>query len=588
MAFLIALAVFGTALHVIRPQANGDEPHYVVMAISIASDQDLDLADEYDDPATMQEVYGVNSLGPQADRYPGGHGFVSIHPPGLPLLLAPVAAVTHDAFWMRLEIVIIGAIGAALLMALLARLPIRDERARWLAWAAIVLSAPIVVYSTALYPEVPGITVLLGAVVLLSRREVTPWQLAGASLLAAFLPWLNVRFAAFTLVLAAVMVWRAWHARRRALALTASLAPLVASALLFAGAYDYWYGSPWPDAPYALSTSKRNWLGLYRFGVGGLLSAQYGWLPNAPVQLCGVVAIGLLVRRLPLPALAGVAAAVLYLVVIATSGVGFPGSSFAGRLWVILMPLSAFPLLVLLATQRRWWAWGPFAALGLLTLALTGQALADAANPATGSARARYDRLWPNFDPLHMDAPQAWAPTAAELQHPTARLVAGGAPTQEDNGILVAPRGRAGVIAAGTTQSLSPSAVQTGILLRAGEPATGVLAVIEVRDRDHALLEAHPVLARALPPQTGWRSIQLVVDTAQAGPLTYTVRTTGRATLWASAPRIGTMPSATWLGSSGARDVGKTLAWIAALVAVGVALVALDRRSPRERWTVSP
>ena len=65
-AFAIALAVFGAALVLIVPAPNGDEPHYVVEAVSIARDLDRDLANQYDDPFLMQEVYGVTSLEPHA------------------------------------------------------------------------------------------------------------------------------------------------------------------------------------------------------------------------------------------------------------------------------------------------------------------------------------------------------------------------------------------------------------------------------------------------------------------------------------------------------------------------------------------
>ncbi|HWV86047.1 MAG TPA: hypothetical protein VNZ62_11435, partial [Capillimicrobium sp.] len=45
-AFAIALAVFGAALVLILPSPNGDEPHYVLEAVSIARDLDRDLTNE--------------------------------------------------------------------------------------------------------------------------------------------------------------------------------------------------------------------------------------------------------------------------------------------------------------------------------------------------------------------------------------------------------------------------------------------------------------------------------------------------------------------------------------------------------------
>jgi hypothetical protein len=214
-AFVASLIAFLAALAILSPGTNGDEPHYVLQAVSIARDLDLDMADEYDDPALIQQAYGAPSVEPDAFAFPGGHGLASVHTAGLPLLLAPVAAVTVDTHLMRMEMALIAAIGAALLMALLQRLAIGSPVARWLAWAAVVLSAPVVVYAVSLYPEVPGMTMLLGAVLLLARGRPGPWALGAASVLAAYLPWLNVRFVALTAVLALVALWHAWRSPRR-------------------------------------------------------------------------------------------------------------------------------------------------------------------------------------------------------------------------------------------------------------------------------------------------------------------------------------------------------------------------------------
>jgi hypothetical protein len=571
-AFVASLIAFLAALAILSPGTNGDEPHYVLEAVSIARDFDLDMTDEYDDPALIEQAYGVPSVEPDAFAFPGGHGLASVHTAGLPLLLAPVAAVTVDTHLMRMEMALIAAIGAALLMALLQRLAIGSPVARWLAWAAVVLSAPVVVYAVSLYPEVPGMTMLLGAVLLLARGRPGPWALGAASVLAAYLPWLNVRFVALTAVLALVALWHAWRSPRRAIALAAVIVPLAVSALAMAGLFDYLYGSPSLSAPYALSTSSRTWSGVYRFGLGGLFSSQYGWLPSAPVQILGVVAIGLLVRRLGRPALVG---ALGYVLVVAGAGVGFPGSTFGGRLFVVLMPLVAIPLLVFLATQRRWWAWGTFALLSAVTLLFTVDALTG---DSGGTLRARYDRLWPNFDARHQAAAQRWQPTVEDLRHPAARLVHPGAPTQETDAALLAPAGRPGVVLAGATPPLLGSAVDTGVLLRTDTETQRLLARIEVRDPTGRLVRSIPVRGRALPPSVGWRSIQFGFHTDRDGPLSYRLITTGAAPLWASAPRLATNPAATLRNASGNRAPGRTIVWIAVLVAWGAALVVYDRR----------
>lgn len=576
-AFLIALVVFGAALVALEPVSTGDEPHYVIEAVSLARDQDRDLANQYDDPALMSQVYGAPTLEPQAYHYPGGRGLVSVHPPGLSVLLAPVAAITTTHFWMRVEIAVIGAIGALLLLVLLERVPIGTPLTRWLAWAAVVLSAPFVVYATALFPEMPGVTLTLAAAVLLTGRRPGPAALAAASTCACLLPWLNVRFLPLTFVAVAVAAWRAWEAPRRRPALAAVLAPALVLGITFAAGFAYWYGSPWPSAPYATISGATSLDGAYRIGFGGLFSADVGWLPWAPVQLLALVAIGLAVRRLGRPALIGVVAAAVYLAAVALSGVGFTGTAFAGRLLVVLIPLAAVPLLVLLATQRRWLVWAPFVLLGLVSLALT----ASTVTGQTPSVLDRYERMWPSYQAVYQPD-QSWTGTVTQLGHDVGRVADAGSSVIADGGpVLIAPRGTIGVLERGTTPILAASTFTAAVQLRADAATTARVARIEVRDDRGTLLTWQDVLGRAVPPQLSYRTFQLGFSSDRASRLTFTVRTTGAVGLAAGPPSIVNHPGGTLVGSHGVPDVGATLVLLAVLGLLGVALVAYDRNAGR-------
>jgi hypothetical protein len=582
-AFVVALLVYGLAFALIQPNPNGDEPHYVVEAVSIARDGDVDLANQYDDAQLMQQVYGATSLEPQAFRFPGGHGLASVHTPGLPLLLAPVAAVTTAHKWMRLEMVVIAALGAALLMALLARVPFGGALLRWLVWAPLVFSAPVVVYASAIYPELPGLTLLLAAAVLLARERPGLWALAGASASAGGLAWVNVRFTSLAIAIAAIAVWRAWSHPRRAAAVACALGPVVALGLALAIGFAYWYGSPWPDAPYALSTSQRSWSGVYRFGVGAILARGYGVLPQVPLVLLGIAGIGVLVRRLGRPAWVGVAAVAFYLLVIGASGVGFPGSSFPGRLMVVLVPLAAVPLLVLLAVQRRWWVWGPAVLLAVVGLWLTATTISDHADPpAAGTLAGRYLSHWPTYAPKYETAPAHWAGDVRTLDHDIGRVVRDAPPGIQPPLALAAPAGASGTLLQGRTQPMAASAFTGGVLLRALTATDApALARLEIRDSGGKVVAAQTITPRALPPQVGWRSFPLGFHTADAGPLTLSVRTTGAVALRATAPSITNNPGATLLGSGGFNDVGATIGLIVVVVAAGLGFVLYDRRAGR-------
>jgi len=581
-AFAVALVVFGAALVLISPSPDGDEPHYVLEAISLARDFDRDLADEYDDPYLTREIYGPTTLSPHAYHYPGGHGLVSVHAPGLPLLLAPVAAVTTNHAWMRVEIVVISAIGAMLLLVLLDRVPFGTPRLRWLAWLTVVLAAPIVVYATALFPEMPAVAASLGAAVLLTRARPGPWALAGAATLAGLLPWLNGRFLPITAGLAVIGLWRAWQHPRRAIALAGAIVPLAVLGLAYAIGFQHWYGSPWPSAPYALSTSEGSLETTYRLGLGVLFSGQYGWFPHVPVHLLGAVALGVLVTRMRRPALIGLVIAAMYLAAVAASGVGFPGHSFPGRLVVVLIPLAAIPILVLLATQPRWWVWTAFALLGVVSLVFTVSAVRHDGRAnfvVDDSLEGRYDRAWPSYEPRSRAPQETWTGEPAQLEHDVGEVRRETPPGSEAPGVLAAPYGEDGLLEEGTTPPMPASAVTAAVQLRAEQPPTGDVARIEVRDDRGELVAERDVPARALPPEIGWRVFLLPFHTDHDGPLTFTLRTTGNVALLAGPPVVVSDPTSTLRGEKGVRDVAKTVALIAVLVLVAVALVLYDRRT---------
>ena len=90
-AFLLHLLPFA-----VRPALiGGDEPHYALIAHSIATDFDLSLRDEYEDVERGSPAAGRKRRGETLERHVRtvGGAEVPAHPVGLPLLLAPVAAL---------------------------------------------------------------------------------------------------------------------------------------------------------------------------------------------------------------------------------------------------------------------------------------------------------------------------------------------------------------------------------------------------------------------------------------------------------------------------------------------------------------
>jgi hypothetical protein len=389
LAFLGAAAGVGVpATH--GTQTTADEPQYLLTAISLAEDRDLDIADEL--AAGRWRAFHALPLPEQTEPLPSGRR-LSPHDPLLPLLLAaPVAAG--------------GWVGAKLAMAALA-----GVLAGLLLWTAVrrfgvpvgsalpvvavfALSPPLAVYGSQLYPELPAALAVVAAVAALTapgppanaaapRPAATsaprqspnggapapappgpaappgrggPLAHAGAPGPAAVvvvgvavvaLPWLAVKYVPVAAVIALLAVWRLLGAgaRRRALALAAGLA---AAGMAFVVLHRWWYGG-W--TPYATGDhfvggeltavgSDPDYLGRSRRLLGLATDRGFGVAAWQPAFLLAVPALATLARRrhagwaaLALPLAAGWLVATF--VALTMHGWWFPG-----RQVVAVLPLA--------------------------------------------------------------------------------------------------------------------------------------------------------------------------------------------------------------------------------------------------------
>jgi hypothetical protein len=93
---LILLFVLHAAPWLVRPfLIGGDEPHYALMAHSIAVDHDIDLTEDYLRVAEGSKAAGSKRAGTELDphlRFVGDREVFS-HPLGLPVLAAPLIAL---------------------------------------------------------------------------------------------------------------------------------------------------------------------------------------------------------------------------------------------------------------------------------------------------------------------------------------------------------------------------------------------------------------------------------------------------------------------------------------------------------------
>lgn len=356
-------------------RVTGDEPHYLLTALSLGTDGNLDVSDEIAERA-YAPFHEVN-LDPQAEPWPDGR-LVSPHDPLLPLLLAaPMAAGGWLAAKMSLALLAAALAAATLLLAVRAG---ASPRSAPIVVGLFAASAPLAVYGQQVYPEVPAaLAVTLGALALFG--ELDRKKLALVTIAVIALPWLSIKFVPIAAVLAAVAMLRAWRegARGSATVMTvvfglAGIFFLVAHLEWYGGLTPYASGDHFVDGEFTVVGSDPNYLGRSRRLIGLLIDDTFGLIPWQPAWALAFPAIGAVVRRGPYPLAAPLAAGWLTATFVALT---MQGWWFPGRQLVVVLPLLVVMIALWVGDRRAKIA--GVAALGLLGVANYVWLIAEAA-----------------------------------------------------------------------------------------------------------------------------------------------------------------------------------------------------------------
>ena len=295
-------------------RVTADEPQYLLSALSLGEDLDLDIRDEIEDE--RYRTFHRVDLDPQTEATAGG-ALVSPHDPALPVLLAVPMRVGG---WAVAKATL--ALAAGLLAALTAWVAIRRlgvaPRLAIAAVAVFAVSPPLAVYSTQVYPELPAALVVMAVVALATApslgRRAGVGVVAGISLL----PWLSVKYAPVAAALALVVVLRLRRRPRVVLALVGALAVqgalyLLVHRAIYGGWTVYASGDHFTETgEFSVVGVDPDYVGRSRRLVGLLVDRQFGLAAWMPAWLLVVPALAALARKRPpwagalvLPALAG-------------------------------------------------------------------------------------------------------------------------------------------------------------------------------------------------------------------------------------------------------------------------------------------
>lgn len=343
VALWCSLGAFARASTGARTTA--DEPQYLMTALSLARDGDLDVANQ----RAAGDYRPFHAVGlPLQEAIQSDGSRISPHNVLLP---AFVALPTAFGGWLGAKLalaIVAGGLAALTLWVAETRFGVR----RGIALAAVMAvstSAPLAIYATQVYPEILAAFAVTAAIAIVTvdrprRRDVLALVAAVSAL-----PWLSVKYAPVALAVGVVALAR-WRSHRAMFVSTA-----IASAAVFAVLHTRWFGGL---TPYAVGwhfrdgqldvVGRPDYLGRSARLIGLFVDRNFGLAIWQPLLLAAIPAFATLVRRnrplalvIGLPALAGWLNASF--VALTMHGWWFPG-----RQLVVVIPC--------LTLAIAWWA----------------------------------------------------------------------------------------------------------------------------------------------------------------------------------------------------------------------------------------
>lgn len=278
-----------------------DEPQYLMTATSLGEDLSLDVSDERE--AGRYREYHEVGLPLQEEIRPDGSR-ISPHDPLLPALLAlPMRAGGWVA--AKLTLAVLAGVLAALMLWTAVRRFAAPVPVALLAVLTFSLAAPLAVYGTQVYPELPAALAVTVAIAALTG------PLGRAGLLALVistvaLPWLSVKYLPVAVALVALGCWRLWRDGRTRTA--ASLAGVLAvAAALYLVAHQAWYGgwtvyaagSHFAGGEATVIGVDPDYVGRSVRLVGLLVDRGFGLVVWQPAYLLAIPALAALVTARP-------------------------------------------------------------------------------------------------------------------------------------------------------------------------------------------------------------------------------------------------------------------------------------------------
>lgn len=341
---LFGLAVFAiTALGVearatYGAQTTADEPQYLLTALSLWEDGNLDISDELADER-YRDFHEVDL--PQQTLQLEDGVRISPHDPLLPLLLAAPMGLGG---WLGAKLALAalsGVLAALMVWTARHRLGVSTVTAYVIA-GLFALAPPLAIYSTQVYPELPaGVALLAGFAALTGSFERRGRIVFALAVIA--LPWLAVKYIPVAAVLAIAGLIRAGKGRRLGLIGVFSAAGLIYAAghlAIYGGLTAYAAGDHFVGGELTVVGSDPNLWGRSTRLIGLLVDRGFGIGAWQPAYFLLPIAAGWALRlRDSVVSLAGWLVAVGWIVATFVA-LTMHGWWFPGRQLVVVLPMA--------------------------------------------------------------------------------------------------------------------------------------------------------------------------------------------------------------------------------------------------------
>ncbi len=355
--FSVWTLLISAAVHMGNSLSSGDDPHYLVMAESLVSDQDVQMRNNY-------EGQGYLSFYPyELDPHVFPNTFLPIHMVGLSVLIAPAYALGG-----RLGVLIFqNGLFALLIVGFWAILARRVARWTAVALAAGLCAAPYFFASFTVFPESAASLIVFLFLVTLFELE-RPRLVYVVVALIGFFPWLHVKY---FLILATcdliVVLWFLDKSKRPRTSVPWLGAAAIIQACLAVGfiVWNRWMGMPVDRGGEFLHL--RNGEGI----LGLFLDGAFGLLPYAPFLVLFAPGLMLVWRSHPLKGLAALLLVFSVYFPPAIVSYWYGGYCLPARFVLPLVPLMWWiSCEVFVASPARRWFYALYAMAGTYSLAV--------------------------------------------------------------------------------------------------------------------------------------------------------------------------------------------------------------------------